>query len=222
MSKEIGERQAIKAYQGRLFKVALTSHFGSSNYGWVLTSLPKGIALLSEEVEPSEKGNTTVSQNFYFTALDAEDPQVELEFRLVAHLPTIGKDAQKQTITIKVLVVPYNEDADGIGKGRFVEYNDNNAAYNIADDDCTQVLKYGYPPYMKYGYPAPALKYGYPGCDAPADAAIPTEKYGYPGSVLKYGYPPANAQCEVTTDDCGCPVVKYGYPALKYGYPGCK
>ncbi|MDR0910243.1 MAG: hypothetical protein LBM77_10820 [Spirochaetaceae bacterium] len=219
MANQNEERQAIKAYQGRLFKVAFTSHFGSSNVGWVLTSLPKGIALLAEETLPSEKGNTTVIQTFYFSALDADKPQKELEFRLVAHLPTIDKEAQKQTVTIKVLVVPYDENAEGIGKDRFVEYCDNKAVYGDASDDCTQVLKYGYPPYMKYGYPASVVKYGYPGCEVPAEAVIP---YGYVGQTEKYGYPSRDAACEVYIDDCGCPIVKYGYPTIKYGYPSCK
>jgi hypothetical protein len=237
MDKNEEERQAIKAYQGRLFRVSLQSHFGSSNAGWCLSSLPKGIAFLAEEDRPDSRGNTSTTQVFSFCALDAVG-KAELEFRLIAHLPTISKKEQLQTVTIKVLVVSHNVDEGGIGKDRFVEYRDNQACFNEGDsDDCTQVLKYGYPPYMKYGYPAPALKYGYPGCDAQTNlkygyACVNNSQdirpYGYPGcdatqANLKYGYPPPNPPCAVFTDENGCPVVvKYGFPPLpKYGYPGC-
>lgn len=194
------EIQAIKAYQGKLFKVALRSNFGSTNIGWCLTSLPKGIALLAEEHEAeSQRTGRAVQQVFYFCAVDSVENE-DLEFRLIKHSPVIRKEEQLKTVTLKVQVVSYDPNSD-IGKDNFVEYHEN--AANVSggsDDDCTRVLKYGYPPYMKYGYPvdyAPRVKYGYP---------------GNPPNV-KYGYPPVNPACSVETDDCGCPVVKYGYPS---------
>jgi hypothetical protein len=240
MAEKIEERKAIKAFQGRLFKVKLQSRFGSTNIGWCLSALPEGVIFLAEEVTPNEPGLANVTQTFSFCAVKAVG-NISVKFSLIAHLPTITK--VEQEAEIKVQVVPYDK-GNAIGLDRFVEYNDNQAAYGAgaADDDCTQVLKYGYPPFMKYGYPvnqprnmksnrlaedvrpygfvapqSPVVKYGSPGCDMPAI------KYGFPNSPgIKYGFPPMNPTCEVFADDCGCPVVKYGFPALKYGYPGCK
>jgi hypothetical protein len=233
----------VTAQQGKLFKVVLGSNFGSTNIGWCLTSLPQGIALLAEEVIPlSSQLGTQVQQVFYFSVLN-EIKNAKLEFRLIEHLAVIGKKEQRETVEIEVEVVSGDLKSD-VSKRRFVEYNGNAAAYfpPVQDDDCTQVLKYGYPPYMKYGYPAVSAggevpcppvteadgtivyKYGYP----------PLVKYGYFGAPVKYGYPPEGAKtsCEVVQDDCGCYVVKYGYPRrimygypdapVKYGYPCCQ
>jgi hypothetical protein len=168
---------------------------------------------------------------FNFTALDVVK-DAKLEFRLIRHTAFIGKDDHVETVELAVKVVPYNAESD-ISKKRFVEYSENTATYSSAqDNDCTQVLKYGYPPYMKYGYPVTladgaascppvsgpdgtvVYKYGYP----------VVVKYGYPGAVVKYGYPAegAKANCDVVQDDCGCYVVKYGYPpALAGGAASC-
>lgn len=48
----MADDRKIVAYQGKLFKIVLESNFGSTNIGWCLTSLPVGIALLSEETIP--------------------------------------------------------------------------------------------------------------------------------------------------------------------------
>jgi hypothetical protein len=220
----MAEDKKIIAYQGKLFKVVLGSHFGSTNIGWCLTSLPKGVALLSEEIVPlARQVGAPVHQVFNFTALD-EVKDAKLEFRLIRHIATIGKEEQLETVEIEVDVVPYNEKSD-VSKKRFVEYSENAATYSPAqDNDCTQVLKYGYPPYVKYGYPAASAGSTAlcPPVTGPDGKII--YKYGYP-AVLKYGYPPegAKADCEVVQDDCGCYIVKYGYPAVvKYGYPGCQ
>jgi hypothetical protein len=219
----------IIAHQGKLFKVVLGSNFGSTNIGWCLTSLPKGIALLSEEtIQLSSRFITPVHQVFNFTALD-EVKDVKLEFRLIRHVATIGKDDELETMEIEVDVVPYNAKSD-VSKKRFVEYSENAASYSpVQDNDCTQVLKYGYPPYMKYGYPVTSAGAS-ASCPPVVDAAgnvvhaygYPRNKYGYPEAVVKYGYPPEDvkAGCEVVQDDCGCYIVKYGYPRVKYGYPG--
>jgi hypothetical protein len=242
-----GDKKII-AYQGKLFKVVLGSNFGSTNIGWCLTSLPKGIALLAEgTVQPAPRLGAPVQQVFSFTALD-EVKDAKLEFRLIKHVAFIGKEEQLETVEVEVEVVPYNAKSD-VSRERFVEYSENTASYSPEqDNDCTQVLKYGYPPYMKYGYPV-ASAAGVAPCPSAAgtDGTVvykygyPAVKYGYPGAVIKYGYPPegTKADCEVVQDDCGCYVVKYGYPAAsaagvapcppvagtdgtvvyKYGYP---
>jgi hypothetical protein len=206
----MADDKSIKALQGKLFKVSLESMLGSTGIGWCLTALPKGIALLSEEsILKTARLVGPIDQVFNFCALD-DVGKVEIEFRLIAHRATIGKEEQSETVTVSVEVVPYNEKGD-VSKARFVEYSENSATYGgeaAGDDDCTQVLKYGYPPFVKYGYPVAGK-----GC-------------GHPHShVVKYGYPPLNPSCEVYADESGCPVVKYGYPGVvsqtvkPYGYP---
>jgi hypothetical protein len=222
--------EKVIAYPGRLFKVVLGSNFGSTNIGWCLTFLPHGIALLAEEIVPlSPRVGTPVQQVFNFVVLDAAQ-DAKLEFRLIKHIGTIGKDEQLETVEVEVAVVS-DSLKSGVSKKRFVEYSENVATYlPVQDDDCTQVLKYGYPPYMKYGYPVASVE-GAASCppEVGSDGTIrykygyPAVKYGYPGTTVKYGYPPlegAKAACEIVQDDCGCYIVKYGYPAVKYGYPG--
>jgi hypothetical protein len=66
------ENRTIVAYQGRLFTVALKSHFGSTNIGWVLTHLPKGVALLAEEnVAQTARPGGPVNQVFHLVAIGA-------------------------------------------------------------------------------------------------------------------------------------------------------
>jgi hypothetical protein len=105
------------------------------------------------------------------------------------------------TVTIDVEVHPYDEKAD-ISKGRFVEYSENSATVSaVQDNDCTSVLKYGYPPFVKYGYPA-----GEAPC-APVTEADGSVRY-------KYGYPSAaNAACPPVTEADGSVRYKYGYPS---------
>jgi hypothetical protein len=226
----MADAEKITAYQGKLFRVTLLSHFGSTNVGWCLTSLPKGIALLAEEITLlASRPGAEVRQIFSFSPLDNAGTET-LEFRLIKHLPSIGKEEQLETVNVQVDVVPYDK-KNGLSKDRFVEYSENSATYKLAqDNDCTQVLKYGYPPFMKYGYPA-AMEvsnvihpYGYPFPDGEGPAPCPPVTDSDGVVRYKYGYPPAGttANCEIVQDDCGCAVVKYGYPtAVKYGYPGC-
>jgi hypothetical protein len=133
------ENRTITAYQGRLFTVALKSNFGSTNIGWCITHLPKGVALLAEEtVHQTNRAGGPVDQKFYLVAID-DVKKVSLEFRLVAHLPTIRKEEVHGTVTIDVEVHPYDEKAD-ISKGRFVEYSENSATVSaVQDNDCTPV-----------------------------------------------------------------------------------
>jgi hypothetical protein len=212
---------------GKLFKVVLESNFGTTNIGWCLTHLPTGIALLAEETLLSTpRVGASVQQVFSFTALEVKT--TALEFRLIRHTATISDEALGK-VTVKLEV---KAEESSIDKTNFVEYSENTAtvAATENDGDCTQVLKYGYPPYMKYGYP-PAPEGGAvpcppitgPGGTIVAYGFPPPVKYGYPGSFVKYGYPPAGASvdCAVVQDDCGCHVVKYGFPPpVKYGYPG--
>jgi hypothetical protein len=242
----IPEKRTITAYQGRLFTVTLKSGFGSTNIGWCLTGLPSGIALLSEEnIRLSSRIGGSVNQVFYFVAIAIKDvkdvkdvKKVRLEFSLITHLPTIGEQQVVGTVSVDVEVYPYDETSD-IGKTRFVDYSENGALVGAAsgeDSDCTRVLKYGYPPFLKYGYPvedAPLSQmvrpYGYPdGAAAPCPLVTDSDgsaryKYGYPvNTAFKYGYPPIEPPCPLVTEADGSARYKYGYAAnagVKYGYP---
>ena len=183
--------QSIVVSQGATFVVELQSMLGSSNYGWCLSSLPKGVILVGTEVVrlPSSHPIGPVNQKFYFGAYSC-DQTLTLEFVMTA--PSCLEDI-KDTYTVDVQIVP----AD---KQQFVPYSENAVAnvkygYACADQDQTPVVKYGYPcadqmPVVKYGYPCadqmPVVKYGYPCADQ-----TPVMKYGYPDQppVMKYGYP---------------------------------
>jgi hypothetical protein len=158
---------------------------------------------------------------FSFTGLN-EMKDAKLEFRLIRHIATIGKDEQLETVTVEVEVVEYKKNSI---VNDYVKYSENSATLPTGNDDCSQVLKYGYPPYMKYGY-APTAGTG---ADCPIvqdERGCLVFKYGYPGPFVKYGYygaEGAKAGCAVVQDDYGRPVVKYGcLPLVKYGYSGCQ
>ena len=163
--------QSIVVSQGATFVVELQSMLGSSNYGWCLSSLPKGVILIGAEAVklPSPHPIGPVNQKFYFGAYSC-DQTLTLEFVMTA--PSRLEDI-KDTYTVDVQIVP----AD---KQQFVPYSENAAAnvkygYACADQEQMPVVKYGYPcadpnqmPVVKYGYPCadsnqvPVMKYGYP------------------------------------------------------------
>ena len=218
--------------QGQSFSIELQSMFGSTNYGWTLTKLPQGIALLSTETISTATGVAPVIQRFWFGAVSATEDKSELEFTLINFT---DMSATKKTHTVLLNVISSDSD-------EFAKFSENSDAtiravagpampYGLVLGSQEAVVKYGYPcgvqdaPLMKYGYPcgvqdAPLMKYGYP-CNT---SEAPVVKYGYPCGVndaplMKYGYP------------CDLPLMKYGYPcgaqdaapnreaALKYGYP---
>lgn len=198
--------QAIRAYQGQMFKVTLESQLGSTNYGWCLESLPEGVVLVSQEDLPIPGRFCGVHQVFYFIPISGDKMEVELNFVLLCLSDPLRQYESSKKVKINVIVIPANENTDA---EQFVQYSENAAFYgnNAGFVDpaagscaCTNV-KYGFPLILKYGYPTdPCVKYGYP--------ADPCVAYGYPAdSCVKYGYPEN-------------PCVKYGYPACeKYGYP---
>lgn len=233
--------QNIVAYQGKHFIVKLQSNLGSANYGWCLVGMPDAVALAGTENIPLAPGvcGGPVSQEFYFLAM--EGGSFQLKFQLLclsSPVPHIGETPEVKTVTIDVIIYPFNEASnEEIAGSRFVTYNANVAAYKEDNDDfpyCA-VLPYGYPYAddqcnLAYGFPMdnqcslkygfPMVKYGYPmGEQCNVKYGYPMDdqcniKYGYP--MVKYGYP-----------DCEPCVVKYGYPdcdpyVVKYGYPNCK
>ena len=207
----------LVVFQGKAFSVELQSRVASTNYGWCLTGLPEGIALISKEVVPPSGRLSMTTERFWFGAVSSTQQKEEIEFTLIR---LANMTASEQKHTVLVTVVPSDSD-------EFVGYCENNdpAVRSLrgagAPDEA--VLKYGYPCGVqdvayKYGYPCGvndvSLKYGY-ACGA-NEAGL---KYGYACGVqdvaYKYGYP-----CGV--NDAG---LKYGYACgaddavLKYGYP---
>lgn len=194
----------LVVFQGKAFSVELQSRVASTNYGWCLTGLPEGIALISKEVVPPSGRLSMTTERFWFGAVSSTQQKEEIEFTLIR---LANMTASEQKHTVLVTVVPSDSD-------EFVGYCENNdpAVRSLRDAGAPDeaVLKYGYP----CGEDVAAFKYGYP-CGED-DAAF---KYGYPCGVndvsLKYGYA------------CGAneAVLKYGYPcgvqdvAYKYGYP---
>ena len=220
--------------QGQSFSIELQSMFGSTNYGWTLTKLPQGIALLSTETTPTAAGVAPVIQKFWFGAVSATEDKSELEFTLVN---LTDMSATKKTHTVLLNVIPSDSE-------EFAKFSENTDAtiravsspampYGLVLGSQEAVVKYGYPcstsevPLMKYGYPcgvndAPLMKYGYP-CNT---SEVPVVKYGYPCGVqdvaLKYGYPCGANDASLNREAA----LKYGYPCgtselplMKYGYP---
>ena len=207
--------------EGKVFAVELLSKFGSTNYGWCISSLPEGIIMMgTENIHIGEGRSITRLQRFYFGVVSSKEIQVDINFTM-----NCWSDLTKvaEEFTAKVRIVPSNS-------SDFVSYSENTANTAIpyglvytSDNIQDANVKYGYvcgmqDANLKYGYPCGVqdanLKYGYP-CSM-QDANL---KYGYPCSMqdanLKYGYP-----CGVQDAN-----LKYGYPCgvqdanLKYGYP---
>lgn len=208
----------IVVLQGQSFSVELQSMLGSTNYGWTLTKLPQGIALLSTETVPTAAGVAPVLQRFWFGATSATEDKAELEFAIVN---LTDMSVSKKNHTVLVNVIPSDSE-------EFAKFSENSDATIRAVS--SPAMPYGLvlgsaQANLKYGYPCNVndvnLKYGYP-CGA-NDVAL--MKYGYPNTVgdvaLKYGYP-CGAQDAASKQDVA---LKYGYPcgvndvALKYGYP---
>ena len=192
------------ALEGKIFKVELLSHLGSTNYGWCISALPKEVIFMAAENIPVGGRDTTLLQRFYFGVVASGELNVDINFTM-----NCWSDLNKvaESFTAKVRIVPSNS-------SDFVSYSEN---------ETNAAIPYGFvltaDSTMKYGYPCGAedanLKYGYP-CGL-QDANL---KYGYPCGVqdanLKYGYP-----CGVQDAN-----LKYGYPCFEatkdarpYGYP---
>lgn len=223
--------ESISAYEGKSFNVTLQSYLGSTNYGWCLISLPKGIILAGQANEPAFQDgtrNALVNQIFYFIATEATQEKTEIDFGLccLTQNPSeLNPFKYEEMVTVFVNVIPANK----LEGSKFVQYSGNAAMYSPGGgSDLITALKYGYPCNLESGV---GLKYGYP-CSVDAAAY----KYGYPCSqdaaAYKYGYP--CAQENAVADKYGYPcsqdatLLKYGYPCsqdttpvVKYGYPNC-
>ena len=199
--------------QGKAFTIELQSMLGSTNYGWCLTGLPQGIALLSTETEPAGRGIAATVQRFWFGAVSETAEKAEIEFTLIK---LADMSATEQKHIVAVTVVPSDSE-------EFAPYSENSEV--MFDAVRNAAIPYGY----VLG-DQEALKYGYP-CGA-QDAAL---KYGYPcgeqDAAVKYGYP-CGAQDAVmnfsVSENPPEPILAYGYPcgdgngtatALIYGYP---
>jgi hypothetical protein len=179
--------QAINVNRGEMFSVTLQSMIGSTNYGWCMTSMPKGVYLFAQCNEPTSGGIGPVNQVFHFLAITPANGKMEIEFKLLC---LSDPDKVEKELSIGVIITEMDR-AGGLGD--FVRYSENSAVYEgcskkwspsmvlayaapyaqgygaCSNDDCCTV-KYGYPPMEKYGYPPVEFKYGYP----------PIVKYGYP------------------------------------------
>ena len=226
--------------QGNTFSIELQSRLGSTCYGWALTSLPKGIALLSAtDIAPTSMGCAVHIHNYEFAAVSTTEDNAESEFTMINYAG-LKLTETKHIVKIKVIASDSEE---------FVKYSENSETCENSDQAlrsvCNSAQPYGLvmsspEAVVKYGYPDIRFKYGYP-CgvqDASQDVNV---KYGYPcgvqdaqlkqGVALKYGFP-----CRTTTDanimygyPCGLQnaIMPYGYPppytlqesAVKYGFP---
>ena len=191
--------------QGNTFTVELQSRLGSTCFGWALTGLPKGIALLSvTDYNPSPR-LALHNHKFEFGAISATDDNAEIEFTMIDYAG-LKPTETKHTVIIKVIPSDSEE---------FVKYSENSD--QALRDVCNSAMPYG----LVMSSPEAALKYGFP-CRTTPEANV---MYGYTcglqNAIMPYGYPPPYTLQESA--------VKYGYPCgvqdasqeanLKYGYP---
>lgn len=105
--------QNFVVLQGKVFTVDIPSMFGSTNYGWCLTSLPAEIILMG--AESISTGYGSAAQRFYFGAISSETINVDIPFVLMCWSDfTQAVD----TFTAHVRIVP----SDG---GSYTPYSEN-------------------------------------------------------------------------------------------------
>lgn len=215
-------------FQGKRFTVELQSMLGSSGFGWSLTGLSTGIALLNTTTAPSTFARMVapVIQKFEFVAIAAPEDKVEIEFTMIS-FATLEVSKQKHTVLVKVIPSDSEE---------FVKLSEN--AEPMLRDVCNSMPPYGYPSPKEvqdsvvnamYGYNCgtfnPLIMYGFPGANPDV-----TLKYGYPCGVqdvvnVKYGYPCGMQDTVKCANQQDPMVLKYGYPCVnqdvvvKYGFP---
>lgn len=195
--------QSLVVLQGKVFTVDIQSMFGSTNYGWCVTSLPSGVILMAAENIKSSNGIGPVTQRFYFGTVSSEVINVDIQFALVCW-SDLTQSAD--TYTVHVRIVPSDS-------GNYTPYCENaNAACE------TPSLKYGYPcEQMSIGNAA--MPYGviYNGTNVGASTPMF-------GTNVPLNMPAFKNNMVVNTPMFGSsvPVVEYGFPpVVKYGFPGC-
>ena len=89
--------------QGKSFSIDLQSMLGSTCWGWCLTRLPQGIALIGMETIPTAAGVAPVIQRFWFGALSAVKDKAEIGFTLIN---LSDMTSAKQKVDVNVTVIP--------------------------------------------------------------------------------------------------------------------
>ena len=169
--------------QGKSFSIDLQSMLGSTCWGWCLTRLPQGIALIGMETIPTAAGVAPVIQRFWFGALSAVKDKAEIGFTLIN---LSDMTSAKQKVDVNVTVIPKDSED-------FAKFSEN--CDDAVDPVCNSAMPYG----VVLGNRSVAFKYGYPNQNM---------KYGYPDINLKYGFPRGDAKPVVAY---GFPRVKYGF-----------
>lgn len=220
--------QNLVVLQGKVFTVDIQSMFGSTNYGWCLTSLPSGIVLMAAENITSGMG--PVTQRFYFGAVSSEVINVDIQFSLICWSDFT------QTVdscTVHVRIIP----SDSVN---YTPYSENaNASYGCSCNE-TPSLKYGFP-CEQVSIGNAAMPYGvmYNGSNVGASTPIFANNVGASTPIFGNN---VGTNTPIFANNVGTntpifknsavgntpifgssvPAVAYGYPpVLKYGFPGC-
>ena len=211
VSEQNSQLPVVKAAVGESFEIQLQSMQGSTGYGWYLTGLPEGVALLSTTSAPvhPEPMIGPVRQIFVFVGL--REIKASLEFQMLAPWkPT--EPADRKVYALLIGQVEDTLEAE-MGAGQFVTRTSHMVHMSA-------VLPYGFPEdavrhkgvvFPLYGYPPPdgrtavnviesaencVLMYGVP--QGIADREHCNLKYGFPVNlgedakdvVIAYGFPP--------------------------------
>ncbi|MCU7923968.1 MAG: protease inhibitor I42 family protein [Candidatus Thiodiazotropha sp. (ex Dulcina madagascariensis)] len=212
-TQERSSLPVVQAAVGESFDIHLQSMQGSTGYGWYLSGLPEGVALLGVTASPVYPGPTVGPTRQTFTFVGLTEIESSLEFHLLAPWkPT--EPADHKVFALFIGVEPADELESEMGTGKFVA----RSAHTV---NMPAVIPYGFPDeaslrqegivFPLYGFPPPGggpivnviesaencvLKYGVPG--GVADPSHCTLKYGFPVNLaeeakdilIAYGFPP--------------------------------
>ena len=117
--------------QGKSFSIDLQSMLGSTCWGWCLTRLPQGIALIGMETIPTAAGVAPVIQRFWFGALSAVKDKAEIGFTLIN---LSDMTSAKQKVDVNVTVIPKDSED-------FAKFSEN--CDDAVDPVCNSAMPYG-------------------------------------------------------------------------------
>ena len=118
-TQERSNLPAVQAAVGESFDIHLQSMQGSTGYGWYLSGLPEGVALLSATADSIYPGTAVGPTRQTFTFVGLAEVKSSLEFRLLAPWkPT--EPADRKAFALFIGAEQTDELESELGTGKFV------------------------------------------------------------------------------------------------------